>query len=133
MTVQTAQLEGILTTIEGTKYENYNNIPVLNDYIFTLTGWLAFAGQQMAYAKKNLNKEKARAYETFVFSKAASGLKITPSLAKEYAAVKCEQEEYEYDLAERCTRTIVHTIDAVRTVISALKEEMRTVNFQQNI
>jgi hypothetical protein len=133
MTVQTAQLEGILTTIEGTKYEEMNNIPLLNDWIFTLTGWLAFSGQQLAYAKKNWNREKARAYETFVFSRAASGLQISPSLAKDYASTKCDTEEYEYDVAERCNRTIVHTLDAVRTVISALKEEMKTVNYQGNI
>ncbi|ASZ14533.1 hypothetical protein KTO58_01155 [Chitinophaga pendula] len=129
MTVQTPQLSAILTEIESANYTEVQNIPLLNDWLFKLMGWNAFAGQQMATAKKLLNEAKVKAYDTYVFSRAASGLQISPSMAKDYAAARCSEQEYNYDLSERCSRSCVHAIDGVRTVISALKTELSTITY----
>lgn len=125
----TSELLAILTEIESANYTAINNIHLLNDWIFKLTGWMAFSGQEMAKAKRDLNRAKVRAYDTYVFSRAASGLQISPMMAKDYAGSRCADEEFEYDVAERCNRSCVHAIDAVRTVISALKSEQQHLNF----
>lgn len=127
MDIRLSELQAILTQIEATDYSQVNSITMLNEWIFKLSGWIAFSGQEMANAKKMLNKAKVKAYDSFVFSRAASGLQITPTLAKDYANSKCDEEQFKYDVAERCNRACVHASDAVRTVISALKTEQQTI------
>jgi hypothetical protein len=88
-----------------------------------LTVSMAFVNNQMAIAKKALNEKKVTAYNNLIASSVANEQYFAPSLAKDYISAKCSQEQYNYDLCERCSRSLVHTIDAIRTAISALKME----------
>jgi hypothetical protein len=94
-----------------------------------LTAWLAFTGEQMAIAKSIWRSETAKAYDTFVFSKMAQGMTITPTMANKYAEARSGNHEAEYEFCERVNRSITHTLDFLRTAISALKEEQKAYSY----
>lgn len=130
--LQISRVEDCLEWLESTAedYTATQSISWLVDQMGLLCKSLAFINGQMTVAKKELNKIKARAYESLVMSSIANAQFFAPSLAKDYIAAKCEQAQYNYDVAERCSRTLVHTIEALRTCISALKEEMKINSYQ---
>ena len=111
-------------------YTASQSIAWLIDQMGMLCKSLAFVNGQMAVAKKILNKAKVRAYNTLVTSSEANREYYSAMLAKDYISAKIEQEQYDYDITERCSRTLLHTIEALRTCISALKEEMKTTSYQ---
>lgn len=88
----------------------------------------------MAIAKYVLNDRKVKAYNSLVVSSIANENYFAPSLAKDYIASKVRDDQYNYDICERASRTIVHTVEALRTAISALKEEVKIQGYanQQN-
>lgn len=106
-------------------YTGSQSISWYMDQLGLLCKSLAFVNEQMAEARRDLNKKKIKSYESLAASSVANSEYFAPSLAKDYIAAKCEREQYEFDLCERCSRTIVHTIDSIRTCISALKTEMQ--------
>lgn len=85
----------------------------------------------MAVAKQVLSDRKSKSYNDLICSEIANATYFAPSLAKDYIVAKCSKEQYEYDICERTSRTIVHTIEALRTAISAAKEEMKTLSYHQ--
>lgn len=112
--------------------EDYNasqSIGWLIDQLGLLCKSMAFINGQMAVAKKVLNEKKAKAYETMVVSSIANEQYFSPMLARDYINSKVADYQYNYDMAERCSRTILHTIDSVRTCISALKEEAKISSY----
>ena len=121
-------LEWLETAADG--YTATQSISWLIDKVGMLCKSLAFVNNQMAVAKKILNKAKVRAYNTLVTSSEANREYYSASLAKDYISAKIEQEQYDYDICERCSRTLLHTIEALRTCISALKEEVKTTHYQ---
>lgn len=92
---------------------------------------LAFVNAQMAVAKKILNKKKVEAYHTLLASSAANEVWFSPSQGKDYISAKLADEQYNYDICERASRTLTHLIDAYRSCLSALKEEVKTLNYQR--
>lgn len=94
---------------------------------------LPFVNSQMAYAKQELNIAKVKAYNKLQMSSAAQSKYYAPSLAKDYIAAQCHNEQFAFDMCERCSRTIVHIIDALRTSISALKQESIVSQYSQNV
>jgi hypothetical protein len=110
-------------------YTASQSISWLIDQVGALCKSLAFVNNQMAVAKKLLNKKKVNAYNNLIGSTLANNETISPMLAKDYISAKIEQEQYDYDICERCSRTILHTIEALRTCISALKEEVKTTAY----
>lgn len=120
-------MEWLETAADG--YTATQSISWLIDQVGMLCKSLAFVNNQMAVAKKILNKAKVRAYNTLVTSSEANREYYSASLAKDYISAKIEQEQYDYDICERCSRTLLHTIEALRTCISALKEEAKTTQY----
>lgn len=110
-------------------YTASQSINWLIDQMGMLCGSLAFVNNQMAITKKLLNEKKVKEYHTLKTSSEANQEYYSPSLAKDYINGKCSQEQYNYDMCERTSRTIVHTIDALRTCISALKVEAETTKY----
>lgn len=51
-------------------------------------------------------------------------IRFAPSIAKMRAEAKCRQMHYLYERTQRLSSAVSHTIDAVRTKISYLKQEM---------
>lgn len=113
-------------------YTASQSIGWLIDQMGALCKSLAFVNTQMAVAKTILQERKVKAYNNLISSEVANEVYFAPSLAKDFIAAKCSQEQYEYDICERTSRSIVHTIEALRTCISAAKEEAKQMNYQQS-
>lgn len=120
-------LEWLETAADG--YIATQSIAWLIDQLGMLCKSLAFVNNQMAVAKKALNKAKIKAYNTLITSSEANKEYFSPMLAKDYIGAKIEQEQYDYDVCERCSKVLVHTIEALRTAISALKEEAKVSGY----
>lgn len=111
-----------------TSADDYNasqSISWLIDQLGQLCKAMAFVNNQMAVSRKILNERKVEAYHSLLASSVANAEYFAPSLAKDYISAKCSEEQFNYDLAERCSRTIVHTLEVLRTAVSALKEEAK--------
>lgn len=115
-------------------YTASQSIGWLIDQLGELCAALPFVNNQMAIAKFILNGNKVKAYNTLVTSSVANETFFAPSLAKDYIGAKVREDQYNYDICERASRTLVHTIEALRTAISALKEEVKVLSYanQQN-
>lgn len=121
---------GAASAIAAQKTEKIQSITLLIEDVGTLVKVMAFVNNQMAIAKKELNEAKTREYQNVMASLEAQGKNGAPSLVKDYVNSKCSTQMYHYDLCERCSRTIVHTIEALRTCISALKTEAQYSSYQ---
>lgn len=129
--LQIQRVEDAMEWLE-TSAEDYSasqSIAWLIDQLGMLCKSMAFVNGQMVIAKKELNEMKSKAYESLVISSVANEEYFSPSLAKDYISSKISVAQYAYDICERCSRTIVHTIDCIRTCISALKEESKIAGY----
>jgi len=135
--LQPERIEGALVWLQAefdsTEEFKTQNIQDLINRLNLLCNALPFINGQMALAKKQLNIAKVAAYHRLITSNAANEKYFAPSLAKDYVSALCSEETYIYDNAERCSRTITHLIDALRTCISALKEETRAMSYSNNV
>lgn len=127
-TLQISKVEDTAEWLESVAdgYTASQSIHWLVDQVGTLCGKMAFVNSQMATAKKELSAAKRKTFES---AKTAHS-NLPPSLLKDYVASLCEQQQYNYDVCERTSRTIVHTLDVLRTCISALKEEVKLSSYQ---
>lgn len=131
--LQIAKVESCAEWLESSAddYTQSQSIGWLIDQMGVLCKTMAFINTQMAVAKLALSEKKTKAYNDLICSEVANAAYFAPSLAKDYISAKCSKEQYEYDICERTSRTVTHTIEALRTCISAAKEEIKTMNYQQ--
>jgi len=128
--LQIQRVEDCMTWLqEGETFTHSQSINFLIDKLGELSVSLSFVNNQMAIAKRALNIKKVEAYHNLIASSVANETYFAPSLAKDFISAKCDLEQYNYDLCERCSRSITHTIDAIRTAISALKEDAKMVQY----
>jgi len=115
-------------------YGSTQSVHWLIDQLGMLVKAMAFINGQMAVAKMILNRMKVEAYHSLIASGVANESYFAPSLAKDYIAAKVATDQYHYDLCERTSRTIVHTVETLRSALSALKEEAKLEGYanQQN-
>lgn len=104
---------------------------VLIQRLDMLNSCMAWSGEQMAIAKRLWNDAKLNAYSEF--TKLYGGSKFSPSVLKDFIASYCAEAQYNYDLCERFTRTIVHISDNLRTAISSLKEQAKLEGYGQSV
>jgi hypothetical protein len=124
------ELELYLFTIQSFNKDIAQDGQALHVYIVELTNMLARCNYLMAFHKKAFRESKKNAYAKLAASSQSQQKYYSPTLAKDYIDSCCSNTGYVYDLAERTSRTIVHTIDAIRTVISSLKSERQFSNYQ---
>lgn len=129
MELQTDRLIKCMTWLEANaeKYERQQSIDSLIADVGLLVNALAFCNGQMVVAKRLLLDAKARAYQQIVNGK--NPIANSPMLAKDYVNSLCAEQQMEYDLAERASRTISRTIEALQTCISALKVEYQATQY----
>ena len=123
------EIKAILNTIEGMKYSSVQSIDLLLAYGFQLTSWIAFTAEAMAEAKEALHKSRAVKYRVVIDEMVKQGKSASPSIINQYVSDKCYQEHGYYELCERANRAATHSMDLVRTAISALKQEMLQKSF----
>ena len=109
------------------------SVDILIQKLDQINSCIAWAGEMMAIAKRNWNLKKVSAYHSLITSETANENYYAPSLAKDYVAARCHQEQYEYDLCERFTRALTHISDNLRTSISALKQQIISSSYTQSV
>lgn len=121
------RIENTLEWLEksASSYTSKQSIAFYTDQIGMLMGEHAFANGQMAEAKRQWVKAKNGAYQEVFKDPISQSRAFTPMLAKEYIATKCETEQYNYEVCERCSRTLARHLEMLQTIVSAMKEEMR--------
>jgi hypothetical protein len=107
-------------------YEAIGEANAIVDYLATVVSLQALATETQASAKYWLLD--ATNDQLDEQAKKAKEFKIPPSIAKMRADSKCRDWHYVYEKATRYSSNISHTIDAVRTKISYLKQEMNNTN-----
>jgi hypothetical protein len=129
MTIQLDRLISCMEYLEANaqKYEQQQSIDSLIYDVGILIKSLAFCNYQMVAAKRLLLDAKARAYQLIVNGK--NPIASSPMLAKDYVNSICAEEQMQYDLAERASRTVSRTIEALQTCISALKVEYQATTY----
>lgn len=135
MIPQTKRIEDCFVWLER-EFEHTDEVQstdILIDKLDLLCSTLPFVNNQMAITKKLLNEAKVKAYHKLQCSSAAQQDYYAPSLAKDYISAQVAKEAYAYDLCERCSRTIIHIMDSLRTMISALKQESIVSQYASNV
>jgi glutaredoxin 2 len=87
----------------------------------------AFTGEQMAIAKKDWQDKKVSAYQNFILSNEANKARVDKfgvMVVKDYINAKCGDYEARYEYVERTNNALGSMEDVLRSVISALKQEM---------
>lgn len=123
--IQVEPLRDILSKIETTDYSGVSSPVQLMEYAFKLQQWMAYSGQQMAYAKYDLHIKRKQAMINLIGSLKANKSEMAVTLQREYVNDICADENMLYELADRCNRTCTHCLDMVRSCLSTLKEEMK--------
>ena len=123
-------LESYLNQIQGTVPADLGTGEQCRDYLVRLTSMMAYANEAKAKANQVYNIAKAAAYRKLEAEILGKNAKFAPSLAKDYVASLCSKECYGYDLADRTSATILHAIDATRSILSSLKAEREYSNYQ---
>lgn len=100
----------------------------LRDYIVDLTGILARCNYLMAEMQRKNRESKKEAYLKFFGSDLQETAKLNKLNARDFVDSCCSNTGYLYDLAERCSRTTSRTIEALRSVLSSLKQEQSFSN-----
>lgn len=124
------ELQVYLYTIETFDKDSAQDGTALHSYMIELTNFMARANYLMAEYGKIFREEKKEAYRQLTASVIKDQKYYAPSLAKDFIDAQCSESGYVYDLAERLSRTCVHTLDAVRTIISSLKSERAMAHYQ---
>lgn len=104
-------------------YTNMQSIAWYIDHIGILLKSFAFINTQVAVAYEVLQENKKSAYQEFMFSTKAAGLDYAPSLVKDYISSAISKDQYNFDVCDRCRSTLQLTIEALRSCLSALKQE----------
>lgn len=124
------ELTEYLKVIETFDKDSAQDGQVLYSYLIDLTNKLARANFIMAEYKMKVRKQRLEDYQALAKSGHAKQKYYAPSLAKDYVEAQGAELAYVYDLSERLSRCIVHSIDALRTIISSLKSERTFSNYQ---
>lgn len=128
------RLQAIQQHIEDAKYSDFDSSPTLiYNEIVSLNAWKSFTGKLMAEAKKELLEAKESAYYKILAEDDKIAKKLATSLLKDYISTKAANLQYQYDLAERTNSACSYSMEGMRSILSALKQEMQTLNYTGNI
>jgi hypothetical protein len=126
---QQSEILKILKEIQDTSYNDVDSIELLLQYGFRLSGYQSFSGECMSEAKELLHAAKRKAYLRVMGSLEANGKTKQPvMLIKDYVLDLCSKEAAYYELCDRCNSACTHTLDFIRTAVSALKMELQQLN-----
>lgn len=124
------RIEEIQNHIEASAYSMFEGSQTLiyNEMV-DLIAWKSFVGKKWAEYKRELAKLKVDAYHNLMFSQRSINYDISPSIAKDYIASKCGDMQYMVDFADRVNSNCAYGVDCLRSILSALKQEMATLNY----
>ena len=125
-----SRVMAIHTEVEALRAEQVHSADMVIEIGVRLAAYLPYTGQQMALARKLMNQKRKEAYDQLIFTQRSLGQPVYPSTMKDYVNAQCAEEQFNYDLCERANRSIVHTLDFLRSVLSTLREEMKISQYQ---
>jgi hypothetical protein len=96
----------------------------LEGKLLKLTSLVGLAAELKARAQTDLRRR-----ELFAFAKYKSQ-NLQPSILNTVIKGEAAEEYGKLELADRLCAGLAHSMDAIRTIISLRKEEMRNSNFQ---
>lgn len=106
-----------------------NDITVMLQAGSMLVTYLASSAAMVAEAGKYYSQAKVRAYNSLALSSSANAKYYSPSLAKDYIASKCSDEGFIYEFACRMNAAITHSLDMLRTAVSAEKQLLSNLQY----
>lgn len=125
------RLQAIQQHIEDAKYSDFDSSPTLiYNEIVSLNAWKSFTGKLMAESKRELLEAKEAAYYKILADGDKTAKKLATSLLKDYISTKAANLQYEYDLSERVNSACSHAMEGMRSILSALKQEMASNMYQ---
>jgi hypothetical protein len=104
---------------------SFLTISACTEYGAKLAAWIAYTGEAKARAKKLLLEKKKVVIDQYL----TGGQRLNPAMLKEYVTASVSEEEYLFELADRTNAAATHQLDLVRSILSALKTEMASINF----
>ena len=119
------QLESINKELQTVEPAAMQTIAACSEYGTKLAGWIAYTGEAKAKAKKDLLLKKKLTIDKLMME----SHRLTPAIFKEYVTASVSEEEYNFELADRTNAAATHQLDLVRSILSALKTEMASINF----
>jgi hypothetical protein len=127
------RIEHIQQHIEASNYAMYEaSQTLIYNEMCDLVAWKSFVGKMWAEYRRELSAAKVSAYQNLIASQRAVKLEIPVSIAKDYVACKCGDLQYRVDFADRVNANIGYSLECLRSVLSALKQEMQTMNYAGN-
>ena len=108
--------------------QTLETISACTEYGSKLAGWIAYTGLAKAQAKRDLLQKKKETIDKLM----NDGHRLTPANFKEYVTASVSEEEYIYELADRTNAAATHQLDLIRSILSALKTEMASINFYKS-
>lgn len=95
----------------------------------TLVTYLASTAALVAESGKLFNHAKVKAYHTLAASSTANSKYYSATLAKDYIASRCADEGYTYEFACRMNAAVTHSLDMLRTAVSAEKQLLSNLQY----
>lgn len=92
-----------------------------------LMSYMARTGEMLAQAKYHLRKKKTEKIAETI-SMLAKELNLSAKTQNAYVDSIAERENYAVDKLDRLNASITHQVDALRSVLSYMKEELRQSN-----
>ena len=108
--------------------QTLETISACTEYGSKLAGWIAYTGLAKAQAKRDLLQKKKETIDKLM----NDGHRLTPANFKEYVTASVSMEEYNFELADRTNAAATHQLDLIRSILSALKTEMASINFYKS-
>jgi len=118
----------INTQLQAVTPQTLESIAACTEYGSKLAGWIAYTGLAKAQAKRDLLQKKGEALADIL----NRNDKLSPSIVKEWISAKIMDEDYAFELADRTNAAATHQLDLVRSILSALKTEMSSINFYKS-
>lgn len=125
-----SRIQGIQQHIEDSNYTSFEGSQnLIYDEMVNLVAWKSFVGKKWSEYRRELSKAKTDAYHSLIASQRATGYEIAPSIAKDYIASKCGDIQYYVDFTDRVNSNCAYGLECLRSILSALKQEMQTLNY----
>lgn len=124
------ELYEMQTFIEGLEGSDVKDISILSQILLTLSSKLARSANLVAEAGMIASTAKRKAYLNFSETAKAQGLDFSASIVKDFVATQCGEEMRCESYADRINSSLVHSMDAVRSILSAAKTEFATLSYQ---
>lgn len=118
-----------LDQIESTLLVECSDNPIeLKERLATVATYHSRLGRMLVDAKKELRLQKVSEIGTQIVEIAKTGF-LAASAQKALVDSICIEQQYLVDRIERLQSSCVHDIDASRSILSYVKEELKNLNY----